>query len=344
MFNIYNKDSNQIKQEYRKMTMSLQNNPNELDKLNNEYKTFLDNIINNTNSNTNSNLSNMFQSQLNDFNGQPLLEPKIMFMSMDPNDEKELMNNMMNCMPDLLNVAFDMKKKYNKKYKNKDNNDMFASFLNYLNINNDDEDVINNLQANEIVEIKDETEKKEDINVDCEISLYDIYDCKNIVIKYKSFIYHNGEIIETVNNKKEITLNETFNHNMSKKYPYDGNKYIFDKNNSEYSNLIVNYKIKEHYDNNSNIMYRKQNNNYIIEMNITFPESILGFSRNIKLPNKNETKLNINSNGKIIQSNFTKILKNKGFNNGDIVIKFNVSDYSIKNFKDNKEILEKIFI
>ena len=111
MFNIYNKDSNQIKQEYRKMTMSLQNNPNELDKLNNEYKTFLDNIINNTNSNTNSNLSNMFQSQLNDFNGQPLLEPKIMFMSMDPNDEKELMNNMMNCMPDLLNVAFDMKKK-----------------------------------------------------------------------------------------------------------------------------------------------------------------------------------------------------------------------------------------
>ena len=67
-------------------------------------------------------------------------------------------------------------------------------------------------------------------------------------------------------------------------------------------------------------------------------------SRNIKLPNKNETKLNINSNGKIIQSNFTKILKNKGFNNGDIVIKFNVSDYSIKNFKDNKEILGKIFI
>ena len=79
-------------------------------------------------------------------------------------------------------------------------------------------------------------------------------------------------------------------------------------------------------------------------MNITFPESILGFSRNIKLLNKNETKLNINSNGKIIQSNFTKILKNKGFNNGDIIMKFIVGDYSIQNFKTHKEVLEKIFI
>jgi hypothetical protein len=252
-------------------------------------------------------------------------------------------------MPDLLNVAFDMKKKYKKKYKNKDNNDVFSSFLNYLNINNEneddiDEDIIGNFSSNKITEIKDETENKEDIHVNCEISLYDIYESKKIIIEYKSYIYHNNEIIETINNKKEVTLNESFNHNVEKKYPYEGNKYIFDKNNSDYSNLIVNYKIKEHYDNKSDILYRKQDNDYIIEMNITFPESILGFSRNIKLLNQNETKLNINSNGKIIQSNFTKILKNKGFNNGNIIIKFIVGDYSIKNFKDHKEALEKIFI
>ena len=52
----------------------------------------------------------------------------------------------------------------------------------------------------------------------------------------------------------------------------------------------------------------------------------------------------MNSNGKIIQSNFTKILKNKGFNNGDIIMKFIVGDYSIQNFKTHKEVLEKIFI
>ena len=108
MFNNCNKDSNLIKQEYRKMSMNLQNNPSELEKLNNEYQLFLDSVINTNSANINSNLSNIFNSQLN--NGQSLLEPKIMFMTMDPNDEKELMNNMMNCMPDLLNVAFDMKK------------------------------------------------------------------------------------------------------------------------------------------------------------------------------------------------------------------------------------------
>ena len=176
------------------MSMNLQNNPSELEKLNNEYQSFLDNVINNNSSNINSNLSNILNSQIS--NGQSLLEPKIMFMTMDPNDEKELMNNMMNCMPDLLNVAFDMKKKYNKKYKNKENNDVFTSFLNYLNINNEnevdinnDEDMIHTFSSNKITEIKDETENKQDINIEYEISLYDIYDSKQIIIEYKSYIF-----------------------------------------------------------------------------------------------------------------------------------------------------------
>ena len=61
------------------------------------------------------------------------------------------------------------------------------------------------------------------------------------------------------------------------------------------------------------IQYSKEDYDYHIHLRISYPESILGFKRTIKILNGNETALNVNSNGKIIYHGDKKMIKNKGF-------------------------------
>ncbi len=250
MFNLFNLNPNEIKQEYRKLTMSLQDNPQQLELLNNEYNSIINNLSSTNNINqTKPNLSSLSNTNImginnpssimNTFNQSSMTEPKVMFIPMNPEDEMKLMTNMMNSMPDILNMAFDMKKKYNSSEKEKiDNNDLFSGFLDFLNINNEKPPKFKESQENEI-------KKLEDVIIEKVVSLYDIAQEKEIQINYKTFIYHENKIIEETSNYKIVKLNQCLNHNSVKKFPYDGNKYIIDKINTDYSNLIINFKIKE---------------------------------------------------------------------------------------------------
>lgn len=340
MLNSLVNDPNKLKQTYRTMTMKLQDNPDELNRLNHEYENILNNIndtlVNNflqpgDNSNIYSN-PNSFQHQR-----VSNIEPKIMLMNLDNISEKDIMNNMMNSMPDMLNMAFNVNTKKNK---NKNKN-IFTSLFDIINDSQENDEQSQEYEENYKMEL-------EDIIVEKKISIYDIYNESQINISYNSNTFYNGDKNETVYFNKMIKLDSKINDNVSKTYPCEGNKYIYGNKEIEYSNLIVKFILEENIENSDDITYKKINYDYLISLNITFPESIMGLSRNIKLLNGTETKLNIFSNGKIIYNKDTKIVKNKGFlidnnNYGDIIIEFNILPYKINEFEENKETLQKIF-
>ena len=120
---------NEIKQKYRELTMLHHNEPTIIENLNKEYES----LINNNKFENNDNLFMFHNNSDNSYNildiinktqnidhfnktSQLLNNPNLlnnqdlMFMAMNPKEEQELMNNFMNSLPDMLNIAFDMKK------------------------------------------------------------------------------------------------------------------------------------------------------------------------------------------------------------------------------------------
>lgn len=364
-----NQNINELKQQYRELSMIYQNDSNIINKLNNEYNDLIHNFSNIPTNNNNIEKLNHREQFMNknlplnmmnmvDMNQIPNLMYMPMNLPMNPEDEQEMMNIFMKSMPDLLNVAFDMKKKYNKK-KNK-NGDILSNFADFLNVysNNDDYDdkfveKDSNLNIKEIKNI-------EDIKILYEVSIEEINKEEKINISYDiNFI--NNDISEKRSVIKEIILDNSINHKEERRYKNDGNIYLLENNENNYSDLIVCFIIKENKNkeisfndiinkDNNTILYEKINYNYIIHLNITFKESLIGFKKNIKLFNGNEINININSNGRIIMNNNEKIINNKGFYNkkddkyGDMIIKFYILPYFIENINDKKELIDKIFI
>ena len=123
-----NQNINELKQQYRELSMIYQNDSNIINKLNNEYNDLIHNFSNIPTNNNNIEKLNHREQFMNknlplnmmnmvDMNQIPNLMYMPMNLPMNPEDEQEMMNIFMKSMPDLLNVAFDMKKKYNKKKK-----------------------------------------------------------------------------------------------------------------------------------------------------------------------------------------------------------------------------------
>ena len=356
---------NEIKQKYRELTMLHYNEPNTIDDLNKEYENLINKFENNDNSfmfhDNSSNGYNIFdiinKTQKNDhFNktSQLLNNPNLMFMTMNPQEEQELMNHMMNSLPDMLNVAFDMKKRYDHKQNKKDKTqNLFSNFVDFMNIYSDDESHLNNniksnIEINEII-------NKEDIKIIKEVSILQIYNCETINISY-NINYNNNDVNEKKSVLKTIELDSLINHNAERIYKNDGNVYLQSNNEKIYSDLIIVFKIKENinYENNFNILdnesifYEKDELNYNIHLILNFKESLLGFSKIIKLPNSCETKINIFTQGKVIMNNDKKELQNKGFNDkindniGNIKLFFYIQPLTINNIKEKEHLINDL--
>ena len=92
-------------------------------------------------------------------------------------------------MPDILSLAFDMKKKYNESEVSKQKN-VFENFMDFLTVG------AHNLPLPEHYTSLDEhfetqQDMKEDIHETLFVSLYDIYKNEQIALNYKSNVYKN---------------------------------------------------------------------------------------------------------------------------------------------------------
>lgn len=367
MLNIQSLNPNEVKQQYRKLSMDFQNDPVKIESLNREYQNYIETPNQKQNNGLSQfkeqtheapvvtssmprvwNNSQVMQGFLPVYPNQQISEPQMMIFPINADDEAKMMKTMMNSMPDILNMAFDMKKKYNMSEKSKkENSNILESFMDYLSMGTESlpEHFHNMDDYND--------ENYQDIDETIEISIYDIFNESNIQVNYKSKIFQNYREIEEVNNSKIIKLTHNIEHNQVTTYNNDGNKYII-KNNVSYSKLNIKFVIKENNEyeqnvNTNNLRYLKNNSDYHIHINISYPESILGFSRTILLLNQNETTLNVNSNGKIILNGDKKKIKGKGFcldgdnNYGDIIIHFHVNNYEIVDFNKKKDLIKSIF-
>ena len=214
-----------------------------------------------------------------------------------------------------------------------------------LNNNYNNDNFNSNIEINEVIH-------KEDIKIIKEVSILQIYNCESINISY-NINYNNNDINEKKSVLKTVQLDSLINHNKERIYKNDGNVYLQSNNEKIYSDLIIVFKIKENmnYENNFNILdsdsifYEKDNLNYNIHLILNFKESLLGFSKIIKLPNDCETKINIFTQGKVIMNNDKKEIQNKGFiektNNviGNIKLYFYIQPITIKNIKEKESLI-----
>lgn len=358
MLNQKSFDKNEIKQQYRKLSMDYENDPQKLQQLNQEYESFINGDM------IGQNLCipnvNHQPNMMNTFFPPAMLghhEPNMMIVQMTPDEEAKMMKSMMQSMPDILNLAFDMKKKYNDSEASKQKKEnIFENFMDFLTIG------ANNLPLPEHYTSLDEhleshQDNKEDIHETLCVSLYDIYKNKDIQLNYKSNMYKNDVNCEQINNCKMIKLQHNIHDDYTIKFKNEGNQYISKNKGTQYSDLIVKFKIKENDELNSSnvdfsppISYFKEDYDYHINIRISYPESILGFKRTILLLNGNETLLNVNSNGKIIYNKDKKMVKNRGFlmddevTHGNMIIHFHVLPYEIRDFESHKKTLEDIFV
>lgn len=350
-------DKNEIKQQYRKLSMDYENDPQKLQQLNQEYESFVDGepvhqnmCVPNVNQQPNVMNTLFHQGMLGNH------EPNMMIVQMSPDEEAKMMKSMMQSMPDILSLAFDMKKKYNESEVSKQKQEnVFENFMDFLTVG------AHNLPLPEHFTSLDEhfetqQDMKEDIHETLFVSLYDIYKNEQITLNYKSNVYKNDVNCEKINNCKMIKLGHNIHDNYIIKFKNEGNQYIVKHKGTQYSDLIVKFKIKENDELNSSnvdfpppIAYFKEDYDYHINIRISYPESILGFKRTILLLNGNETLLNVNSNGKIIYHKDKKMVKNRGFmredekTHGNMIIHFHVLPYEIKDFESHKKTLENIF-
>ena len=179
-----------------------------------------------------------------------------------------------------------------------------------------------------------------DISKTIDISLDDVYNGCTKTIEYSYKIYN---INNTTNNNQEEIQN--IDIDIPKGFDeseiiikYMGNIYNID-DNSKRTNLILKVNFIPHE------TIKKQDLDSIIDVNITFPESIFGFTRKIDYFNK-RFNITIDNKGLVINSGDKKVIKNMGFEKdnikGNLIIQFTVDKYIIQNYKDVEEVLKNI--
>ena len=296
------------------------NNENKPDK-EDMFKMFLGGLNNNNN---NHEQTNNKDSILNDFN---------IFEDNEIND----LNNIFSFMNNSNTVDIS---EYNS-----DNNDNQEEINepNHTDVPDDNDD--NNLIIGDIIDDAGQTHYSFecsyiDISKTIDISLDDIYNGCTKIIEYSYKIYN---INNTTNNIQEEIQN--IDIDIPKGFDeseiiikYMGNIYNID-DNSKRTNLILNVNFIPHE------TIKKQDLDSIIDVNITFPESIFGFTRKIDYFNK-RFNITIDNKGLVINSGDKKIIKNMGFEKdnikGNLIIQFTVDKYIIQNYKDVEEVLKNI--
>lgn len=135
-----------------------------------------------------------------------------------------------------------------------------------------------------------------------------------------------------------IPLKKEISNGMKLRLSGKGNKY---KNGN--SDLIIHIAERQH-----NI-FKRQEHNLIMEMNIELIESIIGFEKEFKFLDGKVYKINFKK-GLTIGDGDVKVIKGMGMKNvnsnkkGDLIIKFKVINKNVHEFSDNeKELLARIF-
>ncbi len=308
--------------------------------INNENKPDKSDMVNmfleglNNNNNNNNEPSNNRNSILNEFN---------IFEDNEVND----LNNLFNFMntPSVVDISDcnsdNIENNENEDKTDEDDEDYTDDDNQYNNGNIND----NNLTIGDVIDDTLHTyysceSSYIDISKTIDISLDDIYNGCTKTIEYSYKIYN---INNTTNNNQEEIQN--IDIDIPKGFDdseiiikYMGNVYNID-DNSKRTNLILKINFIPHE------TIKKQGLDSIIDINITFPESIFGFSRKIDYFNK-RFNITIDNKGLVINSGYKKVIQNMGFEKdnikGNLIIQFTVDKYIIQNYKDVEEVLKNI--
>lgn len=187
----------------------------------------------------------------------------------------------------------------------------------------------------------------EDLYTSIDIDMVESYFGTNKPYIVKRNVYHGEQVVRQETERIYVEIPKGIDQDEIVEIQQKGHIYLHhNKTDTNKSGKISNLKIKINIVNDAFPDFRRSGLNIFLKHNISFKESLCGFSFILSHINGKQTKIS-SSRGSVIQNGDKKIIKGLGFqrndNIGNLIIEIVVSPPSQKLTEDQLKLIEEVF-